>query len=44
MNLRVAVGSCACASASLTIGQYYANGPTPAWTIHLDDVVVNETP
>lgn len=31
-------------TSSLTIGQFYANGPTPAWTIHIDDVVVNAQP
>jgi len=30
--------------ATLTIGQYYAYGPTPPLTIHIDDVVVDSTP
>jgi len=29
---------------SMKIGQFYANGPAPAWTVHLDNVVINTTP
>lgn len=31
-------------TSNIAIGQFYANGPQPAWTIHIDDVVVNTTP